>query len=123
MTHPFVHLHLHTEYSIVDSTVRIPALMRRCASTGMPAVALTDQGNLFGMVKFCREAIKAGVKPLVGVDLKLADHDDIGRPAAMVLLCQNQSGYRNLTALLTRTYLEGQHRGVPMAEREWLTKG
>ncbi len=122
MTHPFVHLHLHTEYSIVDSTVRIPALMQRCASTGMPAVALTDQGNLFGMVKFCREAIKAGVKPLVGVDLKLADHDDIGRPAAMVLLCQNQTGYRNLTTLLTRTYLEGQHRGVPMAEREWLTK-
>ncbi len=122
MTHPFVHLHLHTEFSILDSTVRIPALMQRCAATGMPAVALTDQGNLFGMVKFCRQAIKAGVKPLVGVDLKLADHDDIDRPSAMVLLCQNQTGYRNLTGLVTRTFLEGQHRGIPMAEPKWLTK-
>ncbi len=122
MTHPFVHLHLHTEYSIVDSTVRIPALMQRCASLEMPAVALTDQGNLFGMVKFCRQALKAGVKPLVGVDLKVADHDDIDRPSSLLLLCQNRTGYRNLTALISRTFLEGQHRGVPMAEREWLTK-
>ena len=122
MSQPFVHLHLHTEYSIVDSTVRIPSLMQQCADLGMPAVALTDQGNLFGMVKFCRQALDAGVKPLVGVDLKLADHDDIDRPSALVLLCQNQTGYRNLTALLSRTFLEGQHRGIPMAEREWLTK-
>jgi DNA polymerase-3 subunit alpha len=88
---------------------------------GMPAVALTDQGNLFGMVKFYRQALKAGVKPIIGVDLKIADHDDIDRPATLVLLCQNLSGYRKLTALLSRTFLEGQHRGVPMAEREWLT--
>jgi DNA polymerase-3 subunit alpha len=122
MTHPFVHLHLHTEYSILDSTIRIPLLMQQCVSMGMPAVALTDQGNLFGMVKFCRQALKAGIKPLVGVDLKLADHDDIGRPTALVLLCQNQTGYRNLATLVSRTFLEGQHRGVPMAERAWLTK-
>ena len=121
MTHPFVHLHLHTEYSIFDSTVRIPALMQRCAALGMPAVALTDQGNLFGMVKFYRQAQKFGIKPIIGVDLKLADHDDIDRPVPLVLLCQNKTGYRNLTALLSRTFLEGQHRGVPMAEREWLT--
>ena len=122
MTQPFVHLHLHTEYSIVDSTVRIPSLMLQCASLEMPAVALTDQGNLFGMVKFFRQALKAGVKPLVGVDLKVADHDDIDRPSALLLLCQNQTGYRNLTTLLSRTFLEGQHRGIPMAEREWLTE-
>jgi DNA polymerase-3 subunit alpha len=120
MTEPFVHLHLHTEYSISDSTVRIPALMRQCAAMGMPAVALTDQGNLFGMVKFYRQALKAGIKPIIGVDLKLADHDDIERPTTLVLLCQNRQGYRNLTALISRTFLEGQHRGVPMAEREWL---
>ncbi len=122
MTQPFVHLHLHTEYSIIDSTVRIPSLMQQCASLEMPAVALTDQGNLFGMVKFFRQALKAGVKPLVGVDLKVADHDDIDRPSALLLLCQNQTGYRNLTTLLSRTFLEGQHRGIPMAEREWLTE-
>jgi len=121
MTQAFVHLHLHTEYSIVDSTVRIPALMRQCAAMGMPAVALTDQGNLFGMVKFCQQALNAGIKPIIGVDLKLADHDDIDRPSALVLLCQDRKGYRNLTALVTKTFLEGQHRGIPMAEREWLT--
>ena len=122
MTHPFIHLHLHTEFSILDSTVRIPALMQQCAALKMPAVALTDQGNVFGMVKFYRQALKAGIKPIIGVDLKLADHDDIDRPSHLVLLCQNRQGYRNLTALLSRTFLDGQHRGVPMAEREWLTR-
>ena len=122
MTPTFVHLHLHTEFSILDSTVRIPALMQQCAAQKMPAVALTDQGNLFGMVKFYRQALKAGIKPIIGVDLKLADHDDIDRPSHLVLLCQNRQGYRKLTALLSRTFLDGQHRGVPMAEREWLTR-
>ncbi len=122
MTQPFVHLHLHTEYSIIDGTVRIPVLMRQCADLGMPAVALTDHGNLFGMVKFYQQALKQGIKPIIGVDLKLADHDDIDRPAALLLLCQDQKGYRNLTALVTKTFLEGQHRGVAMAEREWLTR-
>ena len=96
--------------------------MQQCAAQKMPAVALTDQGNLFGMVKFYRQALKAGIKPIIGVDLKLADHDDIDRPSHLVLLCQNQQGYRKLTALLSRTFLDGQHRGVPMAEREWLTR-
>ncbi len=64
----FVHLHVHTEYSLVDSTVRMPALMQRCADDGMPAVALTDQNNLFAMVKFYTKAIAAGVKPIIGAD-------------------------------------------------------
>ena len=67
----FVHLHLHTEYSMVDSTVRIPALMELCAQERMPAVAMTDQNNVFGLVKFYRAAFAAGVKPLIGVDLRL----------------------------------------------------
>ena len=73
MTQAFIHLHLHTEYSIIDGTVRIPVLMRQCADLGMPAVALTDHGNLFGMVKFYQQALKQGIKPIIGVDLKLAD--------------------------------------------------
>ncbi len=96
--------------------------MQQCAAQKMPAVALTDQGNLFGMVKFYRQALMVGIKPIIGVDLKLADHDDIDRPSHLVLLCQNRQGYRKLTALLSRTFLDGQHRGVPMAEREWLTR-
>jgi DNA polymerase-3 subunit alpha len=121
MTSPaFVHLHLHTEYSLVDSTVRIPALMERCASMGMPAVALTDQNNLFGLVKFYRKAMAAGVKPLIGLDLRLFNDDEPERPFTLLLLVQNSTGYRRLSELVTRSYLEGQVRGVPMARREWL---
>ena len=122
MTEPFVHLHLHTEYSIADGTVRIPALMDQCVQDDVPAVALTDQGNLFGLVKFYRKAFASGIKPIIGVDLKLQDPDEADRPFGLVLLCQNLAGYRNLTRLITRTYLEGQHRGVPLAEHAWLSR-
>ncbi|MDJ0905071.1 MAG: DNA polymerase III subunit alpha [Woeseiaceae bacterium] len=117
---PFVHLHLHTEYSLVDSTVRIAALMERCAADGMPAVALTDQNNLFGMVKFYRKAVAAGIKPLIGADLRIANEDDATRPWHLVVLCQDTTGYRNLSRLLTRAYLEGRVRGEPLVHREWL---
>ena len=118
----FVHLHLHTEYSMLDSTVRIGSLMERCAADGMPAVALTDQNNLFGMVKFYRKAIAAGVKPLIGTDLLLANDDDPDHPNRLLLLCQDNAGYRNLSRLITRAYLEGQVKGEPLARREWLDK-
>ncbi|NNF40227.1 MAG: DNA polymerase III subunit alpha [Woeseiaceae bacterium] len=119
-TRPFIHLHLHTEYSLVDSTVRIAALMKQCVAMGMPAVALTDQHNLFGLVKFYRKAIQAGVKPIIGVDLRVANDDEPDRPFTLLLLCQDNRGYRNLAELITRSYLEGQVRGVPMIRREWL---
>jgi DNA polymerase-3 subunit alpha len=121
MTDTFVHLHLHTEFSIVDGTVRIPALIDTCVTGKTPAVAMTDQSNLFGLVKFYKRALHLGVKPIIGVDLKVRDPDDEDRPYKMVLLCQNVEGYRRLTRLVSKTYLEGQHRGVPMAERDWLT--
>ncbi len=117
---PFVHLHLHTEYSLVDSTVRIAQLMERCAADGMPAVALTDQNNLFGMVKFYRKAVAAGIKPIIGADLRIVNEDDAARPWHLVVLCQDTAGYRNLSRLLTRAYLEGQVRGEPLVRREWL---
>ena len=71
----FVHLRVHTEYSLVNGTVRVKPLVKRVAETGMPAVAVTDQCNLFSMVKFYRAAMAAGVKPIVGVDLWVADDD------------------------------------------------
>ena len=122
MTTPFVHLHLHTEFSIVDSTVRIPQLMEKSAELDMPAVAMTDQSNLFGLVKFYRKGFSYGVKPLVGVDLKMRNPDEDDRPFEFVLLCQDLNGYRNLTRLISRMYLEGQHKGVPMIERSWLNR-
>jgi DNA polymerase-3 subunit alpha len=118
----FAHLHLHSEYSLVDSTVRIGELMTRCAEVGIPAVALTDQNNLFGMVKFYRKAIEAGIKPLIGADLRIASDDEQDRPYTLILLCQNGTGYRNLSRLLTRAYLEGQVRGEAQARRDWLDR-
>jgi DNA polymerase III subunit alpha len=123
----FVHLHLHTEYSLVDSVVRItsegegiPGLMDTAARLRMPAIALTDQCNLFAMVKFYRAAQSAGVKPLVGVDLLIREHGDRVEPSRLVLLCQNEVGYKNLTRLVTRSYLEGQIKGVATVDRSWM---
>ena len=120
MTPGFVHLHLHTEYSLVDGIVRIKPLVQAVADAGMAAVAVTDQSNLFAMVKFYRAAMAAGIKPIIGVDLWLRNPDNLSQPWRLLLLCQNRRGYRNLTELVSRTYLEGQHQSVPMLERDWL---
>ncbi|HFD79403.1 MAG TPA: DNA polymerase III subunit alpha [Gammaproteobacteria bacterium] len=116
----FVHLHLHSEYSLVDSTIRIKPLVATAAAAGMPALAITDQSNLFGMVKFYRAAMAAGIKPIVGVDLWVRDPERPTQPTRLVLLCKDREGYRNLTELVSRTYLEGQHQGLPMLDFAWL---
>ncbi len=118
----FVHLRLHTEYSLLDGIVRVPELMAAVAALGMPAVALTDQSNLFAMVKFYKEAQAAGVKPLIGVDAWIREPAEHAPPSRIVFLCQNLQGYRNLTQLVTRSFLEGQQRGAPMLERGWLSR-
>ena len=71
---PFVHLRLHTEYSLRDSVVRVDQLMQACVEAAMPAVALTDHSNLFAMVKFYRAALASGVKPIIGVDAFVREH-------------------------------------------------
>ncbi|MDP2322657.1 MAG: DNA polymerase III subunit alpha [Gammaproteobacteria bacterium] len=121
----FVHLHVHTEYSLVDSVVRVHDLVTATAAAGMPAVAITDQGNLFGLVKFYRAALAAGVQPIVGAEVWYAGSADKGsadrqEPARLVLLCRNLAGYRNLSRLLTRTWLEGQQAGQPLLHPGWL---
>ena len=116
----FVHLKLHTEYSLVDGVVRVPELMAAVSAARMPAVALTDQSNLFAMVKFYKEAQSAGIKPLIGVDAWVRELGERMPPARIVFLCQNLQGYRHLTQLVTRSYLEGQQRGAPMLEQAWL---
>ena len=117
----FVHLRLHTEYSLIDSVVRVPELIEAVAAAGMPAVAATDQSNLFAMVKFYRAAIARGVKPIIGVDLLVREAGERQQPTRITLICQNQTGYLNATRLVSRAYLEGQQRGVPMIERDWLS--
>ncbi|MEM8982230.1 MAG: DNA polymerase III subunit alpha [Pseudomonadota bacterium] len=116
----FVHLDLHTQYSIVDSVVRVPALMDAVRERQMAAVAMTDRYNLFGLVKFYRKALATGVKPLVGADLSVVSRVEGAAPARLVLLCRNLDGYRNLTRLISRAYLEGQDDGQPCLSRQWL---
>ena len=116
----FVHLHLHTEYSLVDGTVRIKPLMQVVADGGMPAVALTDHCNLFAMVKFYRAAQAAGIKPIIGADVRVRAEDPTETPSKLVLLCQNNNGYINLNQLISKGYLEGQHNGQPILERDWI---
>jgi DNA polymerase-3 subunit alpha len=128
----FIHLHLHTEYSLVDGVVRIESeqhddgkrvregLIDATVRLGMPAVALTDQANLFALVKFYKTAQSMGVKPLIGVDALVRGDSDKDEPSRLVLLCQDGRGYLNLTRLVTRSYLEGQGRHGPMLHRSWL---
>ena len=122
MNHSFVHLNIHTQYSILDSTIRIPNLMQECANNNFPAVTLTDQNNVFGMVKFYRQAINYGIKPIIGCDLFVADPDDESRHNNIILLCTNNDGYKNLTQLITKSWLKGQTRHGPRIHKEWLNK-
>ncbi len=117
MTTHFVHLRLHTEYSLVDGLIRIKSLVRQVAAAGMPAVAVTDMSNLFALIKFYKAALGVGIKPIVEVEAWVRRD---GEPARLVLLCQNLAGYRHLTRLVSRGYLEGQQRGVPVIDHHWL---
>ena len=119
MTQTFVHLHLHTEYSLVDGTLRLKDLVSRCRELAMPAVAVTDQNNLFALVKFYRQAVSAGLKPIIGSDVLVRDPSDPDHIGRLTLLCQDRSGYLNLCKLLSRGFLDGQHHGVPYLQREW----
>jgi DNA polymerase III subunit alpha len=123
MNSTFVHLRLHTEYSLIDSVVRVPDLMDAVRAAGMPAVALTDQCNLFAMVKFYRAALERGVQPIIGVDLLLQEAEEKQGPSRLTLLCQNLAGYQNLARLVSRAYLEGQTAAaVPLIDRAWLDR-
>ncbi len=116
----FIHLRVHSEYSLVDGLVRVKPLVARLVETGVPAVALTDQCNMFALVRFYQAALGAGVKPITGVDVWIRNPEDANTPFRLLLLVQNQVGYNNLTRLVSRSYREGQHLGRPMLEREWL---
>ncbi|MFQ5937737.1 MAG: DNA polymerase III subunit alpha, partial [Acidiferrobacterales bacterium] len=120
MSTGFVHLHVHSEYSLADGIASIKDLVATAASQHMPAVAVTDVGNVFGLVKFYRAAVTAGVKPIVGVDVWIHNGADSHKPHRLVLLCQDLDGYRNLCRLLTRAYREGQLGGKPCLSRAWL---
>nr|VFJ44116.1 MAG: DNA polymerase III, alpha subunit [Candidatus Kentron sp. DK] len=116
----FVHLHLHTEYSLVDGIIRIPALMEGVLAADMPAVAVTDHSNLFAVVKFYRAAVAAGIKPIIGADVWISDSDDPKQASRLILLCRNRQGYRNLSRLISKGYTAGQQGDVPVIHTDWL---
>src|SRR6056300_1067784 len=104
----FVHLRLHTEYSLIDGLLRIKPMMARVAELGMPAVAITDHHNFFGLVKAYKAASELGIKLIIGADLHVVDPIDDDRHHELCLLAQNEAGYHNLMVLLSRAYQQGQ---------------
>ncbi len=121
MDSTFIHLHLHSEFSIEDGLVRLPKLISRVKEFKMPAIALTDLSNLFGLVKFYQAAISAGIKPIIGSDVWIENIKNPGKPFRLVLLCQNQAGYRNLIQLISKAYTQGQVTGKPIIAKDWLS--
>ncbi|OFZ67186.1 MAG: DNA polymerase III subunit alpha [Betaproteobacteria bacterium RBG_16_56_24] len=115
----FIHLRLHSEYSISDGMVRVDEAVATAQRDAMPALALTDLNNFFGLIKFYKAARGAGIKPIAGCDVFITNDADRDRPYRMLLLCQSSAGYLLLCRLLSRAYLENQHRGRAELRREW----
>jgi DNA polymerase-3 subunit alpha len=123
MTDPhFIHLRLHTEYSVADGLVRVDEAVKRARESGMPALGLSDLSNTFGWVKFYRAARGAGIKPIFGCDVWVSNATDRNRPSRLLLLVQHREGYRRLCALLTRAYLENLYRGRAEVDPAWLAE-
>lgn len=115
----FVHLRLHSEYSVVDGIVRVEEAVAKACDTDMPALALTDLSNLFGLIKFYQHACKSGIKPIAGCDVWISNDNDVDRPFRLLLLCQSFSGYLLLSRLLSRAYRENMQRGRPELRKDW----
>ncbi|HLX80237.1 MAG TPA: DNA polymerase III subunit alpha, partial [Burkholderiales bacterium] len=118
----FVHLRMHSEYSVSDGIVRIDEAVAKAKAGGMPALALTDAGNVFGMVKFYTAARAAGVKPIVGVDCWMQNGGDRDKPFRALLLCASRTGYHRLSELLSRAWLRNQYRGRAELAMAWFAE-
>ncbi len=124
MTAPvFVHLRMHSEFAIADGIVRIDDAVAAATADAMPALALTDLANAFGLVKFYKAARASGVKPIFGVDAWITHETDRDHTSRALLLAQSRAGYLRLTDWLTRAYRTNQHRGRAEMRREWLAEG
>ncbi|CAM9546530.1 unnamed protein product [Phaeothamnion confervicola] len=119
----FVHLRLHSEYSVTDGIVRIDEAVAHAAADGMPALAITDAGNLFGMVKFYKAARGSGLKPVVGADCWVQNGTDRDKPSRILLLVASHAGYLRLCELLSRAWLSNQHRARAEIDKAWLKEG
>ncbi len=123
MTEPkFVHLRVHSQFSLIDSVLSVKQLVKEATQQAMPAVGLTDHCNFFGLVKFYKAALSAGIKPIIGTDVLIAEEDDFSDESLLTLLAMNEKGYKNITEIISLAYLEGQHLGVARVKWEWLTQ-
>jgi DNA polymerase III subunit alpha len=120
MAQTFVHLRVHSEYSMVDGLVRVKPLISRVAELGMPAVGLTEQSNMCSLVRFYKAAMGAGVKPIIGADLWLENPDEPENPFRLTLLARDEKGYLHLTEIISLGYTEGQRYGKPIIRKAWL---
>ncbi len=116
----FIHLNLHTEYSLIDSIVRIKPLMQQLSENGMRACAITDFCNLFAAIKFYKAALAYGIKPIIGCDLQYSNPCFDKQLSRVILLCQNEEGYLNLSKLVSKAYLEGQNQGKVIVDFSWI---
>ncbi|MBZ2188389.1 DNA polymerase III subunit alpha [Alcanivorax sp. JB21] len=115
----FVHLRVHTDYSLADGVVRVKPLIKQCVAEGLPAIAVTDDSNLFGLIKFYQNAQGAGVKPLAGADLWLESRY-LEDPARLCALVMNDTGYHNLRLLISRAWQHNQSRGRALVKQAWV---
>ncbi len=114
----FVHLNVHTEFAIVDSTIRIPALIQRVKELNMPAVAITDMNNVFATIKFFNGAKKAGIKPIIGADVWVVGEDE--QVFEVTLLCQDRTGYLNLSQIISHAQYHRNEQHQPVVSTEFL---
>ncbi|UDG82407.1 DNA polymerase III subunit alpha [Candidatus Vallotia cooleyia] len=119
----FIHLRVHSEFSIVDGIVRLEDAVKRAAEDGQGALALTDLANAFGLVRFYKTACAHGVKPIVGADVWISNRNNRDKPARLLLLVKNQRGYLNLCKLLSCAWLTNQYRGRAEVDFQWLETG
>jgi len=125
----FVHLHVHTQYSLLDGACRIKELVKKAAEYNMPALGITDHGNMFGAVDFYQTAKAFGIKPIIGCEAYVATDSSRlektprqkGSTSHLVLFARNQAGYRNLLKLVSAAYLEGFYY-FPRMDKEILSK-
>ncbi|MEO0442592.1 MAG: DNA polymerase III subunit alpha [Pseudomonadota bacterium] len=121
MTSDFIHLRLHTEFSLVDSTIRVKKLVSAVAEAGMPAVAITDQCNFYGLIKFYTAAQSMGIKPIIGADFWMREPGEDAKVSLICLLAMNHGGYLNIIHLISKGFQEGQYHGMPYIRREWIS--
>ncbi|SEP88283.1 DNA polymerase III subunit alpha [Nitrosomonas ureae] len=116
----FIHLRMHSEYSILDSTIRIHDVVKKAVADQMPGLALTDLANLFGLVKFYQTTYQNGIKPILGCDIWIANESDRSKPIRLLVLCQTHAGYLLLSRLLSRAYRENQFQNRAEIKESWL---